>query len=1192
MKKILSIVLTLALLASCVFVLPLTTSAAEASLSSNDWTIEDYYSTIFDSNDYPAPTHKNPAINDSKTWLGKDSWVSSNTALQDSIYMGYNGETDKILERNGVNAVVTDFEWQFQFIADANTKGYLNTSFVFHVNENSNINSYSERNNLLAVTYYGSDFRTDKNGVATNAFVIEYGGNSYNSGGLGNMRPFDYDSSKTPWAVKENSYKKLDDNSAAKEIDIGKYTTINIKMEGRNIKVSFWQTDDKENTYREFSVTMHKAAYEKAKYGDFAIISAHSTDKDYYGISNCNYRIKDMQISRPHLIFDSSKNSIAQNPGNSSLSSVGGTITSSNGVYTLPVYSATDELIEASVGGQVNVKDFVWQTDFSVSGTNANFAILSFNFHVDKEREEYPSKLPGDTGISAGNAKRQNMISATVYGEAIGASTADQNAAGQSAVVLQSSSTASTTVAGCSTATITKDDSSTIKRATSFTPLTKALAVNTYYTIRIVLSGKNLYTYIWETNNKTTTLRSVYQTLTEEQYNSASSGDFAIVVDNRAVNIKNMKIWDSTDVLKSDEDYSEYTDILDPTVYDFEDDNFGGIVKGAGQDDVNLSIEDSKLQFGDDDDKGRVTAINFDGGNNTMKDFVAIFDYSTAVASGSDSNWLVDRLVFRDVGGSSTNQYQLQISRQGRNNTNQNYDTISIIKFVEGVSETIASASLSRSLNNDTNYKIKLEVIGNVFKVYFAVDEVFDIPVLMCTDDAYAEGYMYWYHNRGITYIDNFTLYDITATEIAAEINNVTANVKRGMDEQLEGLYTLYSGMHTAQQAKLADYIATLDTAKDTLNNIEMLAHDINATGDVDICDLVAMSMYLNGATDALKNFDADPMFDGELNDDDIPELRLWLLGSKKKITNILCIGNSYTRDTMTYVAQLADSIGINDFHFANLFSPGRSVPQHYASALGVFGENYPDLVEKYKDNSYYQNGDYLYWYETYTKDGRTYKEHTTIKEALFDKEWDIVFFQTSPTGAAFLSGFNNLDKLMDFVRKYEGDDVKFMWHNSWAYANLDYDEGFAYDDTVKTTQCTYAAFAGENGEYSQTVMHNLIVNKLVTQFGDSGTYADSITIDDVIPSGMAIQNARESGVDFKVGNEKYWDLTRDGYHLSMNMGRYIGSLTLIRQFTGEELVYSDNLFRTLENGTATEAQVRASIDAVNTAFAQRDALK
>ena len=1190
MKRILSIVLTLALLASCIVVTPIMQTSAETALpnlNNNEWAINDSYKTIFDTAaNYPAPEHYNPnitATDNGGLWLGASN-LSSNVNNRAHVYLGNWKTTGETLERNKISpSNVRDFEWTFDYKGtDKAGDGNIRSAFMFHTNDNSDLSSYWNRNYAFSFMVWGSNWSyegTTANSTKTSDAVphsISLQVPVYSSSDasmMGKPRPLNYtvvDGIRVP---SEDSYLSLGN------IDLSKWVTITVKMVGTKITLTVVQGDI--SLTKEFTVKQNDLSL--APTGDFAIIQ---------GGNQSAY--KNMTVKRPSLVFDSSVDAVTQNPGNSAQNNVGGEITSSNGIYTMPVYSATDELIEASIGGQAKISDFVWETEFSVTGTNANYAILSFDFHVDKERTDYPSKLPGDTGISIGNAYRQNMISATVYGEAIGALTADQNAAGQSAVVLQSSSTANSTVAGCSTspAKVTvKNEEKTIKRANSFTPLSRALALNTYYTVRIVLSGKNLYTYVWETNNKSATLRSVYQTLTDEQYASAPSGDFAIVVDNRAVNIKNMKIWDSVDVVRSVEDYSAYTDVLNPTVYDFENEDFGGIEKGAGQDDVNLSISGGKLQLGDNDDTARVTAINFDGGNNTLGDFVVTFDYSTAKATGSDNNWSVDRFAFRDIGGSKISQYRLEINRQ-RSVIDQSYDVISIIKDDAGTTETLASASLSRSLNTDTNYKVKLEVIGNVFKVYFAVDETFNIPVLVCTDDTYDEGFMYWYHNNGITYLDNIKIYDITATELASEIKTVTSDVKRGMDGQIDSLYTVYNSMHSAQQAKIAEYKATLDAADETLYNLEMLGHDVNATSDVDICDLVAMSIYLDGVTEALKNADADPLFDGELNDNDVSELRLWLLGSKKKITNILCIGNSYTQDTMTYVAQLADSMGIEDLHFANLYSPGRDIEKHYSSALGVFGENHPELLKKYENNSYYKNGDYLYWYETYTKDGRTYKEHTTIKEALLDKEWDIVFFQTSPTGAAFTNGFKNLDNLMDFVRKYEGDDVKFMWHNSWAYATLDYDESFAYDDAVETTQCTYEAFKGEDGNYSQTVMHNLIINKFATLFGEGGAYADSITIDDVIPSGMAIQNARESGVDFKVGNEKYWDLTRDGYHLSKNMGRYIGGLTLIRQFTGEDLVYSDSLFRTLENGAATEEQVKAAIVAVNEAFALRETLK
>ncbi len=876
MKKLLSVVLTLALLTSCIFMLPI--NVTNAAVVNNDWAINDYYTTIFDSNDYPAPDHKNPATEDSGTWLGGNSWVSGNVALKDSIYMGWNHETAKILERNKVDDLVSDFEWQFQFIADADTKDYLNTSFVFHVNENSNIASYSERNNVMAVTYYGSNFRTDKNGVVQNAFVVEYGGNSKNAD-LGYMRPFGYDSSTTPWTVTENSYKKLDDASAEKAIDIAKYVTINIKMEGLNLKVAFWQTDDKENTYREFSVLMHKSAYEKAKYGDFAIISAHNDSS--YGIDKCNYRIKDMQISRPHIVFNSGLNTITQNPGNSAQIS-DGTIQNAGGVYTLPRYASTDEIIESYYGKEVNLTDFVFESEFRIDNSepNADYAGLTFNFHVDKDREDTASKLPGDEGVKTGTQNRRYMLAAGVFGQKI----EEADTLGTSGVALQSSVYPPTGTAGYVMAGQRKelpmpsDETKTYIHATSSVPLTRALQKNVYYTIRVVLSGKNLYTYIWESGNKAATLRSVYYTLTDEQYASAVSGDFAIVNNNRIINIRNMKIYDTVDVLESAEDYSEYTDIIAPTTYTFDAvDDFGSIVKGSDQE-TNLSItEDGKLQFGDDDDKERVTAINFDGDNRKLKDFIITFDYSTANAEASDSNWALDRFVFRSE-KQVANQYYLEISRQGRSATNT-YDKVALVKNVAGTTEILAEASLSRSLNFDTNYKVKIEVIGNVIKVYFAVDEVFNIPTLVCTDDAYSEGLLYVYHNRGISYFDNINIYDITATELAADINAIEIESLTRDTTFTDALIERYDYMHSAQKAKLAAYKEILDSAVQKHIELDMIAYNVNGDEDVDARDIVALKKLVANDGEGW-NTEKDPLFDGILNSGDLIELRNWFLNS------------------------------------------------------------------------------------------------------------------------------------------------------------------------------------------------------------------------------------------------------------------------------------------------------------------------
>lgn len=876
MKKLISTVLILALLTSCIFVLP--TTVTNAAVVNNDWAINDYYTTIFDSNDYPAPDHKNPATGDTGTWLGGNSWVSGNASLKDSIYMAWNGETAKILERNKVNDLVSDFEWQFQFISDPDSKGYLNTSFVFHVNDNSDISSYSARNNVMAITYYGADFRTDRNGVVQNAFVVEYGGNSKNNQ-MGYMRPYDYDSSVTPWAVKENSYKKLDDASASKAIDIAKYVTINIKMEGLNLKVSFWQSDDKENTYREFSVKMYKSAYEKAKYGDFAIISAHNDTS--YGIDKCNYRIKDMQISRPHLVFDSSLNTLTQNPGNSAQIS-DGTIQNAGGVYTLPRYAATDEIIESYYGKEVNLTDFVFESEFNIDNAepNADYAGLTFNFHVDKDRADTASKLPGDADVKTGTQNRRFMLAAGVFGQKI----EEAYTPGASGVALHSSLYPSNGTPGyvmsCQSKELVKpsDETQKYQHATSSVTLSRNLQKNVYYTIRVVLSGKNLYTFIWETGNKADTLRSVYYTLTDEQYASAVSGDFAIVNNNRIINIKNMKIYDTVNVLKSTEDYSEYTDILAPTTYTFDNaEDFGSVIKGGGQE-TNLSItEDGKLQMGDDDDKERVTAINWDDDNRKLKDFIITFDYSTSAATGSDNNWALDRFVFRSE-KNVANQYYLEIARQGRGAT-ASYDKVSLVKNIAGSTEIIAEASLSRSLNFDTNYKVKIEVIGNVMKVYFAVDEVFNIPTLVCTDDAYSEGLMYFYHNRGISYVDNINIYDITATELAADINELDVETLTRDTAATDALVERFDNMHAAQQAKLESQKAILDSAVQKHLELDMIAYNVNGDEYVDARDIVAFKKLIANDGEGW-NIEKDPLFDGELNSGDLIEIRNWFLNA------------------------------------------------------------------------------------------------------------------------------------------------------------------------------------------------------------------------------------------------------------------------------------------------------------------------
>ena len=75
--------------------------------------------------------------------------------------------------------------------------------------------------------------------------------------------------------------------------------------------------------------------------------------------------------------------------------------------------------------------------------------------------------------------------------------------------------------------------------------------------------------------------------------------------------------------------------------------------------------------------------------------------------------------------------------------------------------------------------------------------------------------------------------------------------------------------------------------------------------------------------------------------------------------------------------------------------------------------------------------------------------------------------------------------------------------------------------------------------------------------------------IDVVSPTGTAIQNARTGGIGL---------LTRDGYHLSLDTGRYIAGMTFLKALTDTDV--SDATF-------IDDARVRMiAVEAVNNAIA------
>ncbi len=238
-------------------------------------------------------------------------------------------------------------------------------------------------------------------------------------------------------------------------------------------------------------------------------------------------------------------------------------------------------------------------------------------------------------------------------------------------------------------------------------------------------------------------------------------------------------------------------------------------------------------------------------------------------------------------------------------------------------------------------------------------------------------------------------------------------------------------------------------------------------------------------------------------------------------VLRILCIGNSFSDDMMEYVWQIADSLGVEEISLGNLYIGGCSLDTHADNAAA--------------DAPAYE-------YRTNTAGRWTTAYNVRMSEAIAAQDWDFISFQQQSGTSGVAASYARLGELLDYVRSIAGT-AQFVWHMTWAYQKNSPNPEFA------------------NYGRSQDAMYESIVAAVRSEV------LAQPEISAVIPSGTAIQNARTSFV----GDT----LTRDGYHLSLGLGRYIAGLTLVRALTGlsvEKIAYAPSGVSERERAVAAEA--------------------
>lgn len=204
----------------------------------------------------------------------------------------------------------------------------------------------------------------------------------------------------------------------------------------------------------------------------------------------------------------------------------------------------------------------------------------------------------------------------------------------------------------------------------------------------------------------------------------------------------------------------------------------------------------------------------------------------------------------------------------------------------------------------------------------------------------------------------------------------------------------------------------------------------------------------------------------------------------------VLCIGNSYTLDALGQVASILQATDLEPSSFS-VYSLTYS-----ASTL----KHWCDVVDDNKQLNLICHAGSQMPVET-----------GTLKE-LLAQDWDVITLQQFSGYAFNYKTFNPwLRRLIDLIHQYcPNPNVTLAWQTAWSYCG---------------------GFSGSMSSYERWLLIALAVQQMVMSDG----------IDVLIPEGTAIQNARNTSLNTEA------ELTRDGTHLDLGIGRYVAACTWLQ---------------------------------------------
>ncbi len=216
-----------------------------------------------------------------------------------------------------------------------------------------------------------------------------------------------------------------------------------------------------------------------------------------------------------------------------------------------------------------------------------------------------------------------------------------------------------------------------------------------------------------------------------------------------------------------------------------------------------------------------------------------------------------------------------------------------------------------------------------------------------------------------------------------------------------------------------------------------------------------------------------------------------------KRSIKILAIGNSFSIDAMEYLWHILRAGGVEEVILGDLFIGGCPV--------GLHAQNIKDDAHTY---IYLKNTDGV-WHQT---------PNASLTDGLLDEDWDVITLQQASHDSGLPDTYAPMDAVLDYVTAHR-PHARLYWHMTWAY------------------QCGSDHWAFPRYGCDQAAMYHAIVNAVKAEV----LTRDRIT--GILPVGTVIQNLRTS----PLGDT----LTRDGFHLSLDHGRYAAALTWAQVICG-----------------------------------------